>query len=177
MLDSRRPYAVGSLSLVDWVYSRLRGGLFISWRTDMSQQSRYTISLHNHAEVVEEATGAGATPRHALLTATLERHPEAANQWRYEDDADGSGSLVCPDDAELFYLADPVLDGDEEGEATGIFRSENTSGYTPAELAALNAESRARAATENLEPEISGGSRRFPPHPRNFRPSPSRRGR
>ena len=117
----------------------------------MSQQSRYTISLYDHDEVIEEATGAGATPRHALLTATLERHPEAANQWRYEDDADGSGSLVCPDDAELFYLADPVLDGDEEGD--DLFRADNTEGYTTDELADLNIEWRMSAESENLEPD------------------------
>ena len=72
--------------------------------------TEYIITLFNHDEVTEETTGQGNTPRHALLTATLEVHPEAANAWRYEDNADGSGSLICPDDDRLAYIADPVFD-------------------------------------------------------------------
>ena len=33
--------------------------------------TRYTIRLYNHDEIIEEGEGAGLTPRHALLTATV----------------------------------------------------------------------------------------------------------
>ena len=76
-------------------------------------KTEYHIALYNHEEIVEETTGYGRTPIEALVTATLERYPLASDQWRYEDDADGSGSLVCPEDEDLFYLADPLLEDED----------------------------------------------------------------
>ncbi len=76
--------------------------------------AEYQITLYNHDEIREQATATGNTPKHALLTATLETYPQAANIWPYKDDADGSGSLVNPEDEHIFYLADPVLEDEDE---------------------------------------------------------------
>ena len=98
------------------------------------EPTSYMITLFSDDEVIEETTGQGNTPRHALMTATLGVHPEAANQWTYEDDADGSGSLVCPDDDRLVYMANPVFDDDPLGEAIDACDGEIESNYWKAQF-------------------------------------------
>jgi hypothetical protein len=74
--------------------------------------TRYEITLFSHGKIIEYTISQGETPKRAIFMASLAQYPRAPNLWIYEDNPDGSGCLICPEDEYLFYQVDPVLSDD-----------------------------------------------------------------
>ncbi len=72
--------------------------------------SEYLVRLWRHGKVARDfGTTEAHTPKQAIIRLAAEY-----GDWPYEDDADGSGSVVDPANPERYVMADPVLQDAEE---------------------------------------------------------------